>query len=82
MQRSLALAVFLVGPLLNGSAAAKPPSAAAIARHQLVACMTKRMSVDRSVFYYDAERWCKAERATEPAPLVAAVRDRPGSGSR
>ena len=50
--------------------AARPESAAAIARQQLNECMTRRMSANRSLSYNDAMRACK-ERLQPPKDLAS-----------
>ena len=50
--------------------AALPESPAAIAKHQLSECMSKRMSVDRSLSYNEAMRVCK-ERLQPPKDLAS-----------
>ena len=54
------------------SARAVPESAAVIAKHQLIECMTKRMFADRSLSYNDAKRACK-ERLQPPKDTLASI---------
>lgn len=64
-------AVFCSGLILGAQAvAARPESAAVIARQQLSECMTKRMSANRSLSYNDAMRACK-ERLQPPKDLAS-----------
>jgi hypothetical protein len=60
------------GGLILGAqtAGAQPESPAAIAKHQLVECMTKRMSVNRTLSYNDAMRACK-ERLQPPKDVAS-----------
>lgn len=64
-------AVVYGGLLLGAQAvAARPESAALIARQQLNECMTKRMSANRSLSYNEAMRACK-ERLQPPKDLAS-----------
>jgi hypothetical protein len=52
------------------TAGAQPESAAVIAKHQLIECMTKRMSANRTLSYNDAMRACK-ERLQPPKDVAS-----------
>jgi hypothetical protein len=72
----LAMKVFLkavaFGGLILGAqtAGAQPESPAVIAKHQLVECMTKRMSANRTLSYNDAMRACR-ERLQAPKDVAS-----------
>ena len=51
---------------------AQPESAAIIAKHQLSECMSKQMSANRSLSYYDAMRVCK-QRLQPPKDTLASI---------
>ena len=53
-------------------AGAQPESAAIIAKHQLSECMSKQMSANRSLSYYDAMRVCK-QRLQPPKDTLASI---------
>jgi hypothetical protein len=64
-------AVALGGLILGAqTAGAQPESPAVIAKHQLVECMTKRMSASRTLSYNEAMRACK-ERLQPPKEVAA-----------
>jgi hypothetical protein len=65
--RVIACSVLILGAQ---TIAARPESAAVIAKHQLSECMTKRMSADRNLSYNEALRACK-ERLQPPKDLAA-----------
>jgi hypothetical protein len=52
------------------TAVAQPESPAIIAKHQLIDCMTKRMSANRTLSYNDAMRACK-ERLQPPKDVAS-----------
>ena len=60
--------------ILLGSVAApaQPENPAVIAKRQLGACMTKRMSADKTLSYNDALRVCK-ERLQPPKDTLASI---------
>jgi hypothetical protein len=41
-------------------------------RHQLVACMTRQMTVNRTLSYNDASKMCKAQLKSSSAALASA----------
>jgi hypothetical protein len=51
---------------------AQPESAAIIAKHQLSECMSKQMSANRTLSYYDAMRACK-QRLQPPKDTLASI---------
>jgi hypothetical protein len=57
----LMVAVWLTSALLVGAhaVAAQPVSQAALFKHQLSDCMSRRMGADRTLSYNDAMRTCK-----------------------
>jgi len=70
-------AAFAAGALTAGAAFADSTSHSATARHQLSACMTKRMAASRTLSYNDAAKTCKAELSTNPPALASAVPAKP-----
>ena len=62
------------GLILLGSqgAIAQPQNAGVIAKRQLSECMTRRMSANKSLSYYDAMRACK-ERLQPPKDTLASI---------
>lgn len=65
--KAAALSSLILGAQTAG---AQPESAAIIAKHQLIECMTKRMSANRTLSYNDAMRACK-ERLQAPKEVAS-----------
>jgi hypothetical protein len=65
--KAVAFSSLLLGAHIAG---AQPQSPAVIAKHQLVECMTKRMSASRTLSYNEAMRACK-ERLQPPKEVAA-----------
>jgi hypothetical protein len=67
--KAIACSSLILGARIVG---AQPESAAIIAKHQLSECMSKQMSANRSLSYYDAMRACK-QRLQPPKDTLAAI---------
>jgi hypothetical protein len=49
-------------------------------RHQLIACMAKRMSASKTISYNEATRECKEQLKAQTATLASTVAGNPASG--
>lgn len=72
MRRYTAAAASSLMLLGSAAATAQPQNAAVIAKRQLSECMTRRMSANKNLSYYDAMRVCK-ERLQPPKDTLASI---------
>ena len=81
MSITLKMAVMTGAMLMSTPAlAVDPTNHSAPNRHQLIACMTKRMSASRAVSYNEAARLCKDQLKAQNTPVAPAAAVKPSSG--
>jgi hypothetical protein len=81
MSITLRMAVITGVALLSARAfAAEPLNRPASNRHQLLACMTKRMSASRTVSYNEAARLCKDQLKAQNTPPASSAAVKPSTG--
>jgi ABC-type proline/glycine betaine transport system permease subunit len=77
MSVTLTIAVMAGAALICAQALADPMSHSVSNKHQLIACMTKRMSASRSVSYNDAAKLCKDQLKAQNSSVTPSAAVKP-----
>jgi hypothetical protein len=65
--------------LMVGQVCADPPNRPQTLRRQLMDCMTRRMSADRTLSYNEAVKRCKEQMKTKDAAVISSILAKPAS---
>jgi len=77
MSVTLTIAVMTVAALMCTPALAEPINHSVSSKHQLIACMTKRMSASRTVSYNDAAKLCKDQLKAQNSSVTPSAAVKP-----
>ena len=77
MSVTLTIAVMTGAALMCTPALAEPMNHSVSNKHQLIACMTKRMSASRTVSYNDAAKLCKDQLKAQNSSVTPSAAVKP-----